>query len=121
MFVLSQLHWPEVDGQLVDLAVEGERHLVVLIVDACAGVDSDIEGLVRHLQESDRVGLVPCGDDLAVHFQLAAASLGNAGTFIGVVKNNRVLARGKCIRAFPAVLGKDEHVVVEHRLAVEQV
>src|SRR6266436_5127202 len=117
----GQLHRPEVDGQLIDLAVECERYLVVLVVDPRAGVDADVEGLVGHLQESDRVWLLLCVDDLIVHLQYAGAALGDAGTVIGVVEHDRVLARRECIRTFPAVLSKDEHVVVEHRLAVEQV
>ena len=30
MVVLGQLQWPELEGQLVDLAIEAERHLIVL-------------------------------------------------------------------------------------------
>src|SRR6266571_1743993 len=77
--------------------------------------------LVGYLQESDRVGLLPGGDDLAVYLQLTAASLGNAGAVIGVVEPDRVLARRERIRTFPAILSKDQHVVMEHRLAIEQV
>src|SRR6266851_3244014 len=121
LFVARQLHRPKVDGQFVDLTVERERHLVVLVVDTRACIDSDIEGFVGYLQEGDRVGLLARGDNLAVHLQLTAASLGNAGTGVGVIKHDRVLARRECVRSFPAVLREDEHVVVKHRLAVEQV
>ncbi len=55
----GQHQWrTELDGQLVDLAVEGERHLVVLVVDPAARVDTDVEGLVGDLQEGDGVGLL---------------------------------------------------------------
>src|SRR6266404_9304144 len=120
-FSSGQLHRSEVDGQLIYLTVECERHLIVLVIDPRAGIDPDVEGLVRHLQESDRVWLLLCGDDLTVHLQHPRAALGDAGTVIGVVEHDRVLARRKCIRTFPAVLSKYEHVVVEHWLAVEQV
>src|SRR5271157_1503168 len=46
-----QLHWTEFERQIVDRAVEGERHLVILVVHTCAGIDANVEGLVRHLQE----------------------------------------------------------------------
>ena len=41
-----KLHRPEVEGQQVDGAGEGERHLIVLLVHRCAGVNADVEGLV---------------------------------------------------------------------------
>ena len=53
--VIGQLRRSELEGQLVDLAGEGERHLVVLVVHPRAGVDADVEGLVRRQQERDRV------------------------------------------------------------------
>ena len=55
MFLARQLYRPELEGQLVDLAVEAERHLVVLVVHRRAGVDPDVEGLVSRQQERDRV------------------------------------------------------------------
>ena len=46
---IGNLHGAKIEGQLVDLAVEGERHLVILVVNPCAGVDANVESLVRHL------------------------------------------------------------------------
>src|SRR4051812_29344942 len=116
----GQHHRPEFDGQFVDLAVERERQLIVR-VHSGAGVEPDIESLVGHLQESDRVGLLAGGDDLSVHFQFTAAALGNAGPVISVVERDGVLAGRQRIRSFPAILGEDQHVVVKHRLAPEHI
>src|SRR5262249_7387574 len=41
-----QLHRPDLDGQLVELAGEFERHLVILIVHRRAGVAAHVERLV---------------------------------------------------------------------------
>src|SRR5690242_11823482 len=46
LFDRGELRLAQVDGQLVDLAVEGEGHLVVLGVDLGAQVDTDVEGFV---------------------------------------------------------------------------
>src|SRR5271166_2311868 len=117
----SKLRRPEAIGQLVDRAVEGKRHLIVVVVHSGAEINADVEGLVSHFQEGDRVWLLPCGNYLSVHLQYTAAALGDARTVIGVVEHDRVLARGKRLLAYPAVLGEGEHVVIEHRLALEQV
>src|SRR5450631_2113646 len=117
----KQLRRTELDGQFVDLAVECERHLVVLFVHRRAGVDADVEGLVSHLQERDRICLFSGGDDLAVHRQHAGAALRDAGAVIGVVEHYRMLAGRERVLAYPLVLGEDEHVVVEHGLALEHV
>jgi hypothetical protein len=46
---IVQLHWSEIEGQLVDCTVERKRHLVVLLIHRGAGVDADVEGLTsRH-------------------------------------------------------------------------
>jgi hypothetical protein len=37
LFDHGQLRRPKLEGQLVDLAVETERHLVVRLVHRCAG------------------------------------------------------------------------------------
>src|SRR5947207_14881128 len=74
-----QLLRPEVEGQLVDLAVEAERHLIVLVVHRRAGVYSNVEGLVTRYQERDRARNLPRGDVVAVHLQNAGAALRDAG------------------------------------------
>src|SRR5882724_3103892 len=82
----AHLHWTEIDGQTADLAVESERYLIVFVVDPGAGVEPDVEGLIGHLKEGNRISLLPGGNDLAVHLQDAAAALGNAGAVISVVE-----------------------------------
>src|SRR4029077_7074774 len=82
LILWRELRRPEVDGQLVDRAVEGERRLVVLVVHSRAQVDPDVERFVRHLQERDRVGLLPRRDGRAVHLQHTGAALGDAGAVI---------------------------------------
>ena len=67
----------EFEGQLVDLAGEGKRNLVVRVVHSGSGVHANIEGLVRHFQERDRVWLLLCDDFFAVHLQHTGAALGN--------------------------------------------
>src|ERR1019366_3390858 len=121
LVLLRQLHRPELEGQLVDLAVERERHLVVLVVHTRSGIDPNIEGLVSHLEESDGVCLLLRVDDLAVHLQHTGAALGDARAVIGVVEHDRVFARGQWLLAFPAILSEDEHVVVEYRMTFEDV
>ena len=53
---LGQLLWTELDGQLVQLAGKPERHLVVVVVDRCAGVAADVEGFVK-----GRMNGIVCG------------------------------------------------------------
>src|SRR5271166_6342895 len=64
-----KLRRPEAKGQLVDRAGEGERHLIVVVVDSRAEINADIEGLVSYFQESDRVCLLSRGNGLAVHLK----------------------------------------------------
>src|SRR5271167_1022366 len=61
--VCGKLRRTEFEGQLVDLAGEWERYLIVVVVHSGAGIHADVEGLVSHLQECDRVCLLSCGDD----------------------------------------------------------
>src|SRR5213593_1178848 len=104
----GQLGWSEVDGQLVDPAVECERHLVILVVHRCAGINPDVEGLVGHLEERDRVWLLLGRHDLSVDLEHPRAAFRDPRTVIRVLEHDGVLARGKGLRAFPAILGEDE-------------
>jgi hypothetical protein len=63
----GQLHRPELEGQLVDLAVECERHLVVVFVHGRAGIDSDVKGFIE--RHEHRYGVLHrlAGDLFAVH------------------------------------------------------
>jgi len=42
-----QLHRPDLDGQLVQLAGEAERDLVVLVVHSSTSINANIERFVR--------------------------------------------------------------------------
>src|SRR4029078_9492606 len=46
----SHLRWFEFDGQLVELASEAERRLVILIVNPRASIHPDIKGLINRHQ-----------------------------------------------------------------------
>src|SRR5271165_4951989 len=117
----GKLRRTEFEGELVDLAGEGEGHLIVVVVHPGAGIHANVEGLVSYFQESDRVCLLSCRNYLAVYFQFTTAALSDAGAVIGVLENDRVLARGEWLLADPSIMRECEHVVVEHRLAFEQV
>ena len=47
LLVAGELHRPEFERQLVELAVEAEWNLIVVVVDWRARVDPDIESLHR--------------------------------------------------------------------------
>ena len=119
----GQLLRPEIEGQLVDRAIEAEGHLVVLIVHPGAGVGPDIEGLVERQCERDCLGDLQRADLATVHLQHAGAALPEAGAVIREVEHDRVLARRERRVAVvcPASSQEHEQVVREHRLALEEV
>src|SRR5262249_41011504 len=121
LIVARELHRPELEGELAELASEAERHLVVLVVDGRAGVDAHIEGLVDGDEEWNGVRDLTGGDLLIVHLQHARAALPEAWTIVFEVEHDGVLARGQHLLAFPAEAFQVEEVVEEHRLALEQV
>ena len=73
-----QLRPVDLERQLVELAGERERHLVVLVVHRRAGVGADVEGLVPLQDERERVFHLLGGDFLAVHLEHAGAALADA-------------------------------------------
>ena len=72
--VLSELRWPQLDGQLVERAGKAERRLVVLVLHAQAGINADIEGLVDRHEGRDGVRDLLAIHFLAVHRQDAGAA-----------------------------------------------
>src|SRR4051794_39257662 len=82
----GQLHWTKLEGQLVDHAIEAERRLVVIVVDRRSRVATNVEGLVAHRQERDRMWDLLVRDLLAIHSQQPGAALSKAGAVIGEVK-----------------------------------
>src|SRR5271165_3361886 len=116
-----QLLRPEIEGHLGDFAREAERHLIIVVVHSGAGVHADVEGFVHRYEERNGARNLLVGDFLAVHLQHARAALSNARAVIGEVEHNGVLARRERLIAFPAEPLQIQHVVEEHRLALQQV
>ena len=54
----GKLGRPQFEGQLVNGAVERKWNLVVVVVYPGAGIDPHVEGLIRYLQEGNRVCLL---------------------------------------------------------------
>src|SRR5689334_4684861 len=77
-----QLRRIERDRQLVDLAGELERHLIILVVDRVASVGPDIEGLVDRKYERDRALHCLRRDHLAVHLEGAGAAASEAAQIV---------------------------------------
>src|SRR6476620_4478144 len=109
----------EFDSQFVELAGEAERRLVVLVVDARAGINPDIEGLVDRHEGRDRVWDRLAGDFLAVYRQNTGATFAHARTVVLEVKQDGVFTRRERLRAFPAELFQSQQVVGEDRLALD--
>ncbi len=76
----------QLDGQLVELAGEAERRLVVVVVHAGASVDPNIEGLINRNDRWDGVRDLLAVHLLTVYRKDASAALGHAGTVIFEVK-----------------------------------
>ena len=93
---------PSLKVSLSSVAGEAERHLVVVVVDRRAGIDADVEGLVDRHQERDGVRDLLAGDLLAVDLQHAGAALAEAGSVVGEVEHDRVLARRRAPPGLPS-------------------
>ena len=89
---LRSIHRNQLDRQLIQLAGEPERHLVVVVVHARAGIHPDIERLVKPLEKRNGMWHRLAGDFLAIHRQHAGAALAETGTVILEVKRDGVLA-----------------------------
>src|SRR5271168_4795243 len=107
------------DGQLVDLAVEVERHLVILVVHPCARVAPDVKALIRGYQERDRFWNRQRAHVPTVDLQYARASLCNARAVIREVEDDGVLSRRERRIAVIRPAGHEqlEEVVGEYRTA----
>src|SRR5260221_3931655 len=80
LFHSCQMRRSKIERHVVDLAVEPERHLVVLIVDPRAGIDPDVEGLVRGQQEWNGFGDLQSPNLAAVDLQHSGAALCDASS-----------------------------------------
>src|SRR5437899_12325467 len=74
----SHLRWFQFDCQLVEFAGEAKRRLVVLVLDARAGINADVEGLIdRHEGRDGMWDRLP-SDFLTIHRKDTSAALGHA-------------------------------------------
>src|SRR5262245_56980666 len=121
MVIAGQLRWPELEGQLVDLAGEAERYLVVLVVHRRAGVDAHVECFVDGYENWNGVRNLLGRNVFAVNHEHAGATLAETGSVVLEVEHDGVLARRERLLAFPAEAFKTNEVVGEHWLALEQV
>jgi hypothetical protein len=60
-------------------------------------------------------------DDPTIHLQHAGTTFRDTGAVVGELEPDRMLARGECLFALPAEVLERQEVVVEQRLALEQV
>src|SRR5262249_51489924 len=120
------------ERDLVDLARERERHLVVLVVDRRAGIGPDVEVLVPLKDERDRVLHLLARDFSAVDLQYAGAAPAEPTIATGHERRRpdpgipdleleRVLARRQGLGCLPLDALQVHQVPREDRLALEQV
>ena len=100
-FLVGQPHRSELEPYLDNLAWEGERHLIVFVVDRRAGIHADVKRLVDGHKERDGVRDLSAGDFGVVHLQDACATLAETRAIVGEVEHDGVLAGGKRLLAFP--------------------
>jgi hypothetical protein len=72
----SRLRSVDLERQLVELAGELQRHLLIPIVDRGIGVGADVKGLVLLEDKGNRAVHLLAGDDLAIDFEHADAAPG---------------------------------------------
>src|SRR5215475_13447047 len=108
----------ELEGELVELAGEAERHVVPVFeeADRRAGIHADIKALIPLEGEGNRVlhGLLV--HLLAVHAQRAGAAFAEAAAVELEIEDERVLT-GREFGACPCRALEIEEVVQEHRFA----
>src|ERR1700730_18348647 len=127
-----QLRWLDGDGQLVDLARERERDLIIAIIYRRSGSRAYVEGLIDWKNQRHRALHFLRRSHIAVHSQGSAAATADAAhvvegkrseaeTFVLEVEHDGVLAGRKCLRAFPADAGETQQVPGEDGLALQKV
>src|SRR6476661_1361344 len=94
----------EFDSQLVELAGEAERRLVILVVHTRASIHPDVERLIDGHKGGDGVRDRLAGYFLAVHRQNAGATFAHAWAVVLEVKQDGVFTRRERLRTFPAEL-----------------
>src|SRR5215470_16387778 len=120
------------DGELINLAVEGERGLVILVVHTGSSVGTDIKRLVGREDNWDRLLHCMRINNLAIHFQRASAAKTNAAGIVEsegskaqsvvlVIELDGVFARGEWLRTGPLHALEVHEVPGEYRLALDYV
>lgn len=130
LFILrSELWLVNAERDLLELAGERERRLVVLVVDPGQGVGTDIETLVELQQERQRVLHLLLRDHLAVDLERADAAAADAThviegerreaqSVILEVELKHVLAGAERFASLPPHALQTNQVPGEHRLVL---
>src|SRR5262245_41647827 len=82
LFRRQHLAPPDLNGELVQLPGEAERVLIVLVVHGCAGVATDVEGLVPLENERSGVRNFLAGHLCAVDLQNSGAAFADPGPIV---------------------------------------
>lgn len=99
LFRGAQLRGFQLDGELVESAVELERRLVVLVFDARAGVGTDIEAFVHAEGERDSGRDLSARHFLSVDREHSRAAFGEPRSIVFEVEGDDVLAGRQRLRA----------------------
>jgi hypothetical protein len=93
LIVARELRRPQFESELIELASEPERHLIVLVVHWRACIDAYIEGFVDGQEERSGMGSCVVSDFLVIHLQDARAALAESWPIIFEIEHDGVLAR----------------------------
>src|SRR5262249_57249501 len=103
LVIARQLRWPKLERQLVQLSIEAERHLIVLVLDWCSGINAHVEGFVDGHEEWRCVWDFICRNILAVHAQDARTALAETGAVVLEVERDGVFAGSERLLPLPAI------------------
>ena len=132
LILWRQLGLFEADRQLVDLAREPERYLLVLIIHRRAGIRSDVESFVPGQRQRNGALQRLRRDHLSVDLERSGARSPDAADtvehegsepepIIFEVVLERMFTCGKRLRALPTHALQIEQVPKKHRLAFQQI
>src|SRR4029077_11819245 len=127
-----QLRWLYRDRQLVDLACERERDLIIAIIHRRTGFRANVESFVDWQNQRHRALHFLRRNDVAVHSQGSGAATADsahvvegkrseAETVVFEIEHDGVLAGRKRLLALPADAVEAEQVPSEDRLAFQEV
>src|SRR5262249_35426690 len=110
----------QLDCELVELAGETERYLVVA-VHRRARIDSDIKGLINRHDSRDGVRDHLAIDFFAVNGQNTRAAFPQACAVILEIEHDRMFTGRERLLAFPSETFQGKQIIGEHRSALEQI